>query len=287
MRTIRLSAFAALVGLHTLGVKGETTCHADHSLNSWGVTDFSKIQDALLGPVNVLCNRSLNPGENDYVTHEVENLKFAISRKYAVQNIDECNSAFIKIVSQCIRAQNVGGGEAEGKDGISYEIFPSDVEHHKDGDDIEARAPARSSVKTPKAKPNPKLKPIPKPKPKPTPKPISTRASSAVQPLKTKTCKQVYALALSESKKASLTDERIGARAVARDAGFVGSRMHVEARDTSKDAKGCGMKIDALNYPNDEDMASMVCTLSSRKNGVYSVLQPKPYQIHTYISSTN
>jgi len=271
MRAIGLSAFAALLGLHILEAKGEATCHADHSLINWGVTEFSKIQDALLGPVAALCNGSLNSGEDDYVTQEAGNLIFAISREHTVQNVDDCKSAFFDIVSQCIRAQNVAGGEVESKDGVSYEISHSYAEHDEDGYNIEARAPAKGKSRTPKAKSTPKLKPKPKPKPKPNPKPKPAKTSSALKPLKTKGCKQVYALALAESKQATLAEERRGAGSVARDAGFVGSRMHIEARDTGKGADGCGMYIQALNYPNDNDMASMVCTPSSYDTQTYLV----------------
>jgi hypothetical protein len=138
MRAAGLSAFAALIGLHTLSVQGETTCHTDHPRTNWSVADLAKLQDALAGPVVELCNKGLVPEENEIVTHVVGDVTFEIVRPDATQDAEECKEAFANIVKQCIEGSNVGG-EVMSEGGVAYEVFRASADHDDEEEDLEAR----------------------------------------------------------------------------------------------------------------------------------------------------
>jgi len=145
MRAAGLSAFAALLGLHTLGVQGETTCHTDHPRANWSVADLAKLQDALAGPVVELCNKGLVPEENEIVTHVVGDVTFEIVRPDATQDAKECKEAFADIVKQCIEGSNVGG-EVMSESGVAYEVFHAIAGDDDEEEDLEARDSAFMDV---------------------------------------------------------------------------------------------------------------------------------------------
>jgi hypothetical protein len=145
MRAAGLSAFAALLGLHTLGVQGETTCHTDHQLAEWSVADLAKLQDALAGPVIELCNKVLVPEENEIVTHVVGDVTFEIVRPDTTQDAEECKEAFADILKQCVGGSNVGG-EVMSDSGVAYEVFRTSADHDDEEDDLEARDQAFMDV---------------------------------------------------------------------------------------------------------------------------------------------
>jgi cell division septation protein DedD len=294
MRAARLPAFAALLGLHILGVQGETTCYTDDLLTNWSVDDLSRLQGALVGPVFDLCNKGFTPGEDEVLTQQVGDVSFAIVREATAQDGADCKSAFSTIIKQCVIGQKVGGGviESLSGNGVLYEVSHANAVHeklegshvdvrdedkfdveegHLDGfmdlvghdSSLETRAPKGGRAKTPKAKPKtPKPKPKPKtptakPKPKvskaPKSKPAkASKTTSSAKPLATKSCDQLYAMALAS---------RINEKPLARRAGFVGSMAHIEKRN-QKDGTACGIELNALDYP--EDLVSFPLNLAPR-----------------------
>jgi hypothetical protein len=293
MRVTGLSAFAAFLGLHTLGVQGGITCNTDHSLANWSVVNISKLQDALSGPVLDLCNRSLDPGKNEVITHEAEGVIFQITRE-TTQSAEECKTSFATIIAQCIDGRNVDGGEVDSKSGVVYEIYHYGPEHddrepgefhikardvvdfeHGNGEhehdgfadllemighdsSFEARAPKGGKAKTPKAKPKPAP---PKPAPKPKPKPAKPKPTKPKPTPKSKTSSSVKAGPTKTCKQIYALASKPERGAVVQRGfdTYVGGMSHIEARVAAKTTpkKGSACKIgrfNALNYPKQVDL---------------------------------
>jgi hypothetical protein len=287
MRTAGLSIFTTLLGLHALSTQAQTACHANNPL-TWSISDLDKLQDVLKGPVIHLCSRGIEHEGDEIITYETKALSFQISRTIT-QSFEECKASFATIINQCIAGMNVGGGVVEGKDGVFYEIFDSsreddgskkfrfekrsardlkvDGENDDFGDLMESQVHGNLDTRAPKvkAKKPAAKKPATKPqanKPKPTLKPAAKTKSQSVKASKTsasikadptKTCDQLYALAIASREKEALGDQKRGAEA--KSQGFVGSRIQIERR-ASKSALACRTNIKALNYP---DAREMVC----------------------------
>lgn len=285
MRAAGLSTFA-LLGLRTVGVQGEITCHTNNPLTNWSVTDLSNVYDAIIGPVVDLCNKGLL-AENAIITLEAGDVTFEITRDGSVQGAEDCNAAFAAIFVQCIGGQNAGGRKVDSGEGVMYEIYyagpdqPTSKEFSIEGRDqgdivieddvldsfwglikrdspdssLEARAPKGGKVKKPNAKPTPK------PKPKPTLKSKSgkaTKTSSSIKAGPTKTCKQLIALASKEKKsiRPEARDIDINDALEERD-GHVGSMATIQKRATKK-GMACKIVFNALGYPN-EGHKKLVC----------------------------
>lgn len=292
MRTAGLSVSAVLLGLHALSVQAQTACNTGHTF-TWSISDLSKLQYALKGPVIHLCARGIEIEGDKVITYETSTLSFQISRTIA-QSLEECKTSFATIIGQCIEGMNVNGGVVEGKDGVFYEIFnrgvgddgtkefrfekrstgdlESENEDHDFGDLMESLAYGSLDARAPKVKakkPTTKKPATKKPevkKPTPTPRPATktksqsvkaSKTSSSIKTGPTKTCDQLYELAVASREKAALIDSKREVETKSR--GFVGSRIQIEKRASQKRTLACGVTFNALKYPN---ARQMVCVPS-------------------------
>jgi hypothetical protein len=292
MRTAGLSVSVVLFGLHALSVQAQTACNTDHTF-TWSISDLSKLQDALKGPIVHLCARGIETEGDKVITYETRTLSFQISRTIA-QSLEECKTSFATIIDQCIESMSVDGGMFEGKGGVVYEIFnrsfeddgtnefrfekrsTGDLEIEEEdggfGDLMESLAYGSLDARAPKIKakkPTTKKPATKKPevkKPTPTPKPATktksqqvkaSKTSSSIKAGPTKTCDQLYALAVASREKSALIDQKRGVEAKSR--GFVGSRIHIEKRASSKTTLACDVDLKALGYPT---ARQMVCVPS-------------------------
>jgi hypothetical protein len=260
MRTTGLSALAALSRLHFLSANAAVTCHTDHPLTSWSVSDLSKLKDALTGPVTGICS---NTERDEIITHEPEGIIFQITRTTA-QSQDECMAAFSGIIAQCIISQNVEGGEIDGANGTIYSIYHGNLKH----DEFEEFHELDARAKKPKPKPKTeKTKTTKKPKAtaKDTAKSMgsgkakATATTSSTKTGPTKSCKQMYALAAKAAKVEALQNER--SKAVAKRDDHVGGMATFKKRTAKSGTSTCGRTFgifNALDYPSVKEMVRIL-----------------------------
>ena len=218
-------------------------------------------------------------------------MTFKVRRERSAQNAEDYKTAFASIVLQCIGRQDIASGLVRNEiEGVVYEVYqvvdgsmhehednPEHVLRERDENDtgcdnsLEARTPksnkkaSNSKSKTSKAKPKAKPKSkttLEKLKPMPTPKTRSGKAtntnivkasetSSAGKPSPTKTCKQVYALLVEDLKAEGLAFEK--EETLARRGEYAGGMTNIEKR-TPKQGGACKLAINALDYPNTNQM---------------------------------
>jgi hypothetical protein len=231
---------------------------------------ISKLQKEAVGPVADLCSKGFDHKTGEFITYKAGGVTFQIIRATG-QNQDVCKTVFTNIISQCIVAQNVDGGEAKDANGAIYSVYHESLEHedlkelylekrsarnlyeNDDDDDddfgdlmeIVGRGKLNARRKT-KTKPKTKLITKPTPTPKPTPKLKTTRSktethsatSSSTTANPTKACKAIYAEAMKEIKAEVLEIEKTS----------------IEKRTTPKIGTSCGDAFNALAYPQVNDM---------------------------------
>jgi hypothetical protein len=123
---------------------------------------------------------------------------------------------------------------------------------------LNSKSQKAKKPKTPKPKTSKPKTPKPKATKSRTPKPKTTKASktaSAPRIGPTKTCKKLYAEDLASSKKSAAAANLISRDEAIRQ-GFIGSRLHIEKRLTSKKAQACRQQLPALDYPEHHQMVS-------------------------------
>jgi hypothetical protein len=259
MRVARVSSLAGLLGLHILGVYGETSCYTNNPLANWSTVDASRTKEALNEIVSDMCGDMVEndeAGRSSNVTLATGEMTFTILDGSAIQDFIGCRTAFADIVLECFSNQNVAGGEFKSKSGGSYNVVYSSVEFNEVYDEHFKLSSLVSRAKKPTSKrPPQKPKPTkPKPQPKPKPKPKSTKTSTSAKAVPTKNCKQIYDLVLKES----LASERKISNAP-RDS-FVERRGHIEKR-VPKTSDACPdsnkVVLEALGYPTKSQMVSL------------------------------
>ncbi|KZM21037.1 chitinase [Ascochyta rabiei] len=220
------------------------------------------------------------------VSEHSDGLVFELHRGKVVQDAKECQSAFAAIISQCIEAGNVFGGESHAEEGTTYLVYSSSPDDHRSN---HARAPVPAEPAKP-ANPAP-VKPAPvKPapvKPSPTPsKPSPTPVPA--KPFKigpTKNCRQLALPIQTPTRKGKRSDD---IKEVRRQ--FVGSRVDIKSREElakrapsgddewdgpgagdtainhpgrAKKGSARGIMFDALNFPDAASMEAETAVLGS------------------------
>lgn len=288
MRTAGLSLFAVLTMMHGTIIDGHVICNTQLSP---GIPS-SNFQTRLSDIVSAFCKNSLE--EVSSVSERIDDLVLDLHRIGVSQDMNECQSAFTAIISQCFDIGNPFGGELYTAIGNVYTIrSSSSVVYHSSSKF--ARAPAPKPGPATKSKPATGKPATGKPatgkpangKPAasslsailPTPaKPSSTVSQTTIKIGPTKNCKQLDLMMQTYPK-----GNRLG-RNVEEDRGtYIGSRVTTSGmggilrraddgdedwnapsgKDTQDNHDGspkmgsaCGIQFNALAYPNAKSMVS-------------------------------
>lgn len=259
MRIAGLSTLIAHLSLHALSADA-AHCYSNHHITDWSVSDASKLQVALNGPVTNFCNATTGIHGDGVVTYEIENISFHVIRR-TIHSFEECKDSFADIIIQCSSNLRFDGGEVRGANGTIYKVDLWESAQNKlavrraRGGRTKETRPKKTGIKKTRAK---KTRPSKTATKKANSRKSSSKAkgksstTSSVKTKPTKSCKQIHALAAKAAKEEALDERNTKALAKRNDM----SEMTILEKRTKKagGSKCVFTKMDAFDYPNSRQM---------------------------------